>query len=272
MTNTTPLSNLHTHTLFSDGKKTAEENVARAIELGFVSLGFSDHSPTPMWGEDFITGKEKEHTSLIRSIADKYSEKIDVFAGLELDSFFDFHREYYDYVIASVHFIKVGEEFPPVDWSGDSQRETIAKHFGGKDIDFVKTYFNDFVSHVENCKPDIIGHFDLFTKFGVINTDSEEYRHTVTEAIEEIVKICPRFEINTGAIFRGYKNSVYPEPFALSEIKRLGGSICINSDCHDGVNLNGAFDKAYRAALDAGFTHIDRFTRDGFVKDEIILF
>ncbi|MBR6806843.1 MAG: hypothetical protein IKM46_00540 [Clostridia bacterium] len=245
------------------------ENIERAVELGFMSLGISDHSPTPMWGSDFFTGNEKEYTAEIKKVADKYSDNIDVFAGLELDSFFDFHREYYDYILASVHFIKVGGECPPVDWSGDVQRETIMKYFGGREIDYVKTYFSDFVSHVENCRPDIVGHFDLFTKFGVINTDSDEYRKAAREAVSEIIKICPRFEINTGAIFRGYKSSVYPDPFILEEICRLGGKVVINSDCHDGFNLNGAFDSAVSFAKDAGFTHVDRLTNNGFVSDEL---
>ena len=57
------LSNLHTHTHFSDGNKTAERNIERALELGFLSLGISDHSPTPMWGSNFPTGNEKQYTA-----------------------------------------------------------------------------------------------------------------------------------------------------------------------------------------------------------------
>ena len=40
-------SNLHTHSVFSDGKHSLEENVRSAIEKGMCSLGFSDHSFTP---------------------------------------------------------------------------------------------------------------------------------------------------------------------------------------------------------------------------------
>ena len=40
-------SNLQTHSVFSDGKHSLEENVRSAIEKGMCSLGFSDHSFTP---------------------------------------------------------------------------------------------------------------------------------------------------------------------------------------------------------------------------------
>ena len=42
-----PLSNLHTHTHYCDGKYSPEEMVQAAIREGFVSLGFSGHSFTP---------------------------------------------------------------------------------------------------------------------------------------------------------------------------------------------------------------------------------
>ena len=36
--------NLHTHTVFCDGRDTPEELITHAISLGFESLGFSKHS------------------------------------------------------------------------------------------------------------------------------------------------------------------------------------------------------------------------------------
>ena len=39
--------NLHTHSIFSDGKSTPEEVVVEAINQGMKVLGFSDHSPVP---------------------------------------------------------------------------------------------------------------------------------------------------------------------------------------------------------------------------------
>ena len=40
------LFNYHTHTTFSDGKKTPEEVVESAISQGLKSIGFSDHGYT----------------------------------------------------------------------------------------------------------------------------------------------------------------------------------------------------------------------------------
>lgn len=38
------LQNLHTHTIYCDGKDTPEEMILAACEKGFTSLGFSGHS------------------------------------------------------------------------------------------------------------------------------------------------------------------------------------------------------------------------------------
>ena len=39
--------NLHTHSVFSDGKSTPEEIVIEAIKQGLKVIGLSDHSPVP---------------------------------------------------------------------------------------------------------------------------------------------------------------------------------------------------------------------------------
>ena len=64
-------SNFHQHTTFSDGADTPEEMIEKAKELGFVSLGFSDHSETLcdtsycMATSDYPTYRQK-----IRSLAE----------------------------------------------------------------------------------------------------------------------------------------------------------------------------------------------------------
>ena len=51
------------------------------------------------------------------------------------------------------------------------------------------------------------------------------------------------FEINTGAISRGYRTTPYPEDFILDEIKKLGKKLIITSDCHSKENLIFGFDE-----------------------------
>ena len=43
----------------------------------------------------------------------------------------------------------------------------------------------------------------------------------------------PFFEVNTGAISRGYRSAPYPTVPIIKELKRLGFGVVITSDCHD---------------------------------------
>ena len=214
-------------------------------------------------------GREEEYVTAVRALAEKYKGKIDVFAGLESDSLSEIRRELYDYVIGSVHNIVVDGECLYIDYSADRQKYAIDKYFGGEEIGFVKAYYDELVRHVKATRPDIVGHFDLLTKFSTIDESSEEYRRIVYDALDEIMTVCTRFEINTGGMARAGKEGTYPAPFILEEICRRGGSVTVSSDCHDGRRLDFAFDEALEAAKKAGFTVIDRFTREGFVQDEI---
>jgi len=67
------LQNLHTHTTFCDGLDTPEELVKTALEKGFDSIGFSEHSY--MWASDFsikIGDKTKEYKEEINFLKQKY--------------------------------------------------------------------------------------------------------------------------------------------------------------------------------------------------------
>ena len=70
-------SNCHTHTTFCDGKNSAEEMTLAAIEKGFVTLGFSGHSPM-YYEADWTMPKEKvsEYIKDIRRVKEKYADII----------------------------------------------------------------------------------------------------------------------------------------------------------------------------------------------------
>ena len=77
-------SNCHTHTLFCDGKASAEEMIQAAIGEGFVSLGFSGHSPLPY--ENDWAMKEEDLPLYLKTLADlgeKYQDKIEIVSGIE---------------------------------------------------------------------------------------------------------------------------------------------------------------------------------------------
>ena len=60
------------------------------------------------------------------------------------------------------------------------------------------------------------------------------------------------FEINTGAMAKGWKTAPYPAPWILKHIAAKGGSVIINSDCHKAEFLDFGFDEALALAQCTG--------------------
>ena len=87
---------------------------------------------------------------------------------------------------------------------------------------------------------DVIGHFDLVTKFNeqdpAINEEDPRYLGPALEAMEHLVKQGVLFEINTGAIARGYRTQL-PGYDLLRRLRELGGEIVLNSDSHHTSHL-----------------------------------
>ncbi|MBQ6088027.1 MAG: hypothetical protein IJK95_00550, partial [Firmicutes bacterium] len=65
------------------------------------------------------------------------------------------------------------------------------------------------------------------------------------------------FEVNTGAMAKGYRTVPYPSADTLSVIKEMGGQLIINSDCHKAEKLDHGFAEAKTAIEKAGFRKAD---------------
>ena len=115
---------------------------------------------------------------------------------------------------------------------------------------------------------DWIGHFDLVSKFNQqdphFDEESPRYWKRALEVMECLVKQGMCFEVNTGAITRGYRTVPYPAKTMLRSLKDLGGEIILNSDAHHTGHLCGGFQQAEELVKEVGFTHVNVWTRDGF--------
>ena len=75
-------SNLHTHTVFSDGKHTMEENVLSAIEKNMAALGFSDHSFTACDPSYCMQLEQYDaYLATVDRMKAAYSDRLRIFSG-----------------------------------------------------------------------------------------------------------------------------------------------------------------------------------------------
>lgn len=263
-------SSLHTHTTYSDGKGSVRDNIESAIKKNLHSIGISDHSFTEC--DTSYCMKLSSYPSYhkeVRELAALYADRIPVFLGLEKDYFSECDREKYDYIISSVHYIIKDGICHPIDHTANQQLTCIRDAFGGNVLDMAKCYFSMVVEAAEKCRPDIVGHFDVINKFSLMPENDEAYRKTVLEAMYETAKYADFFEVNTGAITRGFRTVPYPSDYVLSALREIGGKIVLTSDCHDPDKLDFAYDSAITVIRAAGFDKIYNLTKDGFVGFDI---
>ena len=240
-------SNYHTHTTFCDGNGTPEELVLKAIELGCPEIGFSGHSYTSFDDCCCMTRESTEQYKFcIRQLKQKYADKIKILLGVEQDFYSDDEPEGYDYVIGSVHYLYKNGEYLPVDVRNDMLIDQVNKHYGGDIYAYAEHYFDTLAQVWERTKCDIIGHFDLITKFNegdsLFDTTSPRYRNAALRALDALCASPAAFEVNTGAIARGYRKTPYPADFILKELKKRGKKLIFSSDCHDKEKLLFGYD------------------------------
>lgn len=242
------LTDLHMHTTFCDGRNTPEEMVLAAVVRGMERIGFSEHSPVPF---DEAGGMAEEDVSAyieeISALKEKYAGTIGILCGLERDYYSELDISAFDYVIGSVHYVKKNGVFISVDDTPEILKKGITEHYNGDIYSLAEDYYDNLAHVVEKTGADIIGHFDLITKFaeaGVkLDTDHPRYIAAWQHAADCLIPSGRPFEINTGAIARGWRSEPYPDARIMDYIRRRGGSFILSSDSHSADTIAFRFEK-----------------------------
>lgn len=163
------LQNLHTHTVFSDGGSTAEEMVLGAIRAGCSSLGFSDHSPlSPFYDPDryaMAASDVPAYRSEILRLREKYAGELEIYLGLEQDCDSPAPDAGFDYLIGSVHSVVADGVCLSVDNTREVLISAVRDHFGGDYLALAEAYYQRVGGVAGRTRCQIVGHFDLLTKF-----------------------------------------------------------------------------------------------------------
>ncbi len=260
-------SNYHTHSTFCDGRDDVESIVKSAIEKCFKYLGFSSHSYIE--GDDSWTLKKNslpDYINEVLRVKQKYKGQISIFLGIEQDVMSSKYDYDFDYVIGSLHSVEKNGKIYPIDQSKESFKYLLEEVYLNDFDSLCKDYFSQIKQVYAKTKADVVGHIDLITKYiEILNlTVPKNYLLYVENAVTEIIKDVKVFEINTGAMARGYRKQPYPSKEILKIIFKLGGQIMVNSDCHDKGKLDFGLESAVKLAKEVGFTSQTIITNNGF--------
>ena len=242
------MRDLHTHSTYSDGKASPEEVILSAIDKGLSEIGLSDHSYT-FFDESYCMKKERieAYKAELAALKKKYEGKISVLCGVEQDAYSTASTKGFDYAIGSAHYLKVGGEYFPLD---EAEKDFVAlcqSGFGGDYYALAEEYFALVAGFAEREDISIVGHFDLITKFNeggkLFDESDPRYLAAAKSAIDRLLQAGKIFEINTGAVARGYRTAPYPAPALLAYIKERGGKTMLASDAHTPDKVAFGFDK-----------------------------
>jgi putative hydrolase len=229
------LSDLHTHTVYSHGKGSVEDNIRAAVDLGIQTIGIADHGPGHI-GFGVPRKKLAEQKAEVRALRLKYPN-ITILFGVEAN------------IIASKTGIDIKpEEFPYFDFV------CAGWHYGALDglspRGFASTMTNLAHSKVEQASPRQIRHNTDVIVRALENFEIKFLTHPGDKApvdLLEIAAVCARkgtlVEINTSHM------SLTAEDLRMMMLTDV--QFIVNSDAHT-PNRVGDFLPALALIAEAG--------------------
>ena len=168
-----------------------------------------------------------------------------------------------DYVIGSVHTTTgAGEnpEFLCIDGSLDEVQALCIGFHNGSWKSMSESYYLRIAEMVSGGGFSFIGHFDLIKKRNAkqefFSEDASWYRNQVKGALNAVADSGIIMEVNTGGIARRVIDQVYPSPWILSEARKLGIPVMLNSDAHNPEDLDCHFEESRALLRDEGYREI----------------
>ncbi|MCI8526189.1 MAG: histidinol-phosphatase [Oscillospiraceae bacterium] len=268
------LRNYHTHTVWCDGKHTVDEMAQAAVSQGLQALGFSGHSYTAFDKSCCMALADiPRYVAGVQAARTRYQGQLEVYLGVEDDLLGtrpDFPR---DYTIGSVHCLYRSGAYHVLDYKPAVLLRAVETAYGGDFYRLTADYFEALARLPDVTGCEIVGHFDLVTKFNeggrLFDEDDPRYWKPALEVLEALCRRELIFEINTGAMSRGYRTAPYPSRRFLEAIRAFGGAVQLSSDCHSAGTLSAYFPEAAALASSCGFRTVRVLTPGGW-QDEAL--
>jgi len=276
-----PWVNFHSHSFFSDGKATPEEFIKSAISRKFPAFGYSCHSPVPFptkW--NMQAGKLQEYLGEIARIRLAYKDKIEVYAGLELDYINGvpylpvpvLKEMGCDYILGSVHFI---DRYPDGSWFCFDGKPYL--FFQGIEMiynnDFQRAitgYYEKTRMMVDKDCPDIIGHMDKIkihnsVKF-YLDEEDDWYKKQVQETLDLIAEKDCIMEVSSRGLYKHDPPLLYPSAWVIKQAFLRKIPVMINSDAHHPDEIDYCFTEIALILKQTGYKTL-RVLHKGFWQD-----
>ena len=256
-TSTTSVADYHLHTpLCRHATGWPVEFAARAVELGFSEIGFSDHNPMPEPFDDWRMTIEElpRYLDAVQEAREKFPG-LTIRLGLECDYIAGQEAwieqlsgiASWDYLIGSVHYLPEG-------WEVDHPKY-LSRHAGSAD-EIWRSYWKAYEQCIRSRLFDFVAHPDLPKKFG--HRPAGDLRRFYEPCIAALAECDSAFEINTAGL-RKECRELYPAREFIELAHTAGVPLLINSDAHAPIEVGADFALARSLASEAGYTTTAKF-------------
>lgn len=292
----TPIVDCHTHTSFSDGTSTFEENVRAAAAAGCRVLVSTDHLTLPASLDESCEtqvplARLVEHRSAFeaaRGLASEIAPELELIYGFECDWYpgcEEYVRTWSEGAIVrlgSVHYIgnpgniatgaagqpgtegtpQANQIYPDSGWIDYAEDKHVWENLGADEVwrRYVDTWCKACESPLEF---DTMAHLDLaarFTNDGFAPTiDLSPLWDRMVECAHDTGR---RIEVSTAGL-RKTTASYYPSAGLLHRFAKAGVHITTGSDAHRAVDVCWGINDAYRYAYAAGYRSVEVPHADG---------
>ena len=267
--------NLHTHSVYCDGRDSLRDMIETAVEKKFDNLGFSGHGYLPVDSASMSVENTRKYIAEVLALKEEYKDRIKIHLGIEQDMLNRMPvKEPFEFVIGSCHFLTKEGQSLPIDYNRGIMEYMTDVWYEGSFVRLAEDYYAKIREMKDWEEVDIIGHLDLITKY---NEDESFIRFTdpsyIKEACDTIDALQEKiFEVNTGAIARGMRKTPYPHISLLKYMKEKDVRICLNSDCHNRMFLDCYFTESLDLIRQCGFRSLSVLGNDGFYEEDISRF
>lgn len=258
--NRTELVDCHTHTTFSDGKSTLEENMCAAIQGGLTTIACTDHWGKPAFIDCSIEKDKLDvYADAVKAVQDQFPE-LTIIYGIEADWYDGCEsdlvslRSSIPFMLGSIHYL----EEKSIDWDQDMR---IWDEYGADGV--WKRYADQWCKAATSGLFDSMAHPDLPRLFS-----TEGYAPTIDlnplwDAMAEAAREGNvHVEINTAGLIKPFKD-FYPCTDLLQRFAHAEVPLTVGSDAHSASRIGSNILDAYCYAYQMGYRSIDVPTKDG---------
>jgi histidinol phosphate phosphatase HisJ family len=277
--------NLHTHSIYSDGKSTPREIVEEAVRQGFETIGFSEHGPLN-FETNFAVKSERmaDYVAEIHQLKTEFQDKIQVLCGLELDYITDSTEPFaqtkdnnkLDYLIGGLHLVGHANNADEL-WFTDgpdyhTYDQGLEKFFGNDIKKAVRRFFDQTNEMIEGETFNIIAHFDkvkMHNRDRFFHEDEPWYRTMVLETLDLIKQKDLIMEVNTRGLYKKRCDTFFPSPWILEIASKMDIPAIISADAHHYSEISKCFDEAVSALKNAGYKAIAQYQAGTWTEKEL---